>query len=260
MAFAVEDFQDLMALLRANPEWLAELRHLLIDEFWEPLRKDVERLANLVEAGRIESDRRWQENEKRWEENDRQWEANEKRWDANDRQWQANEKRWDANDRQWQANERRWEVNDKHWEAAWQRFDRIDARLGHVEGMSLETQIRATAPGIFGRVLRRGRVVQAGNLDAVLDAADQGLLTDAQWEQLMRLDVLLSGRRGDAEVLIAIEVSSTIDEHDVSRVLERAGLLQTVGYETMAAVVGRTITDEAQEQAASNDVFVRLVA
>lgn len=53
------------------------------------------------------------ENEKRWEENNKRWEQNEKRWEENNKCWEQNEKRWEGNNKRWEQNEKRWEENNK---------------------------------------------------------------------------------------------------------------------------------------------------
>ena len=260
MAFAVEDFQGLMALLRTHPEWLAELRHLLIDEFWQPLREDVQRLAELVEAGRVESDRRWEENDRRWEESGRRFDQVAEQLGLQAHLIEQQEKQALA---QALILEEHTKILRTHTDLLADHstvLHRLETRVGRLDGMALESHVRDKAPGIFGRTLRRARVVLPGNLEPVLEAADRNLLSDAEWEQLMRLDMLLSGRRDCAEVLLAIEVSSAIDGSDVGRAIERAALLRRCGYETMAAVAGNTITDFARERAASHDVLVQLVA
>ncbi len=76
---------------------------------------------------REENNRRWEQNDKRWDENDKRWEQNEKRWEENDKRWKQNEKRWKENDRRWKQNEKRWEENDKRWkqnEKRWQENDK----------------------------------------------------------------------------------------------------------------------------------------
>lgn len=244
MAFVVEDFQQLMALLRANPEWLAELRHLLIDEFWQPLRDQVTELAETVQKGFEESEKRFAEIDKHFEEIRQQFVLVDKRFEQMDKRFEQMDKRF--------------EQMDTRFEQIDRRFDRLETRVGDIEGLSLEAHVRANAPGIFGRIVRRGRVVLPGNLEELLAAADDGRLSDGEWEQLMRLDVLLAGRRDGAEVFLAIEVSSVIDLGDVSRTVKRAALLQRLGFETLSAVVGKRITPAAEQRAAAAGILVHL--
>ena len=49
MAFSVEDFQDLLRLLEARPEWRAELRRLLIPDEVLDLPNALNRLAESVQ-------------------------------------------------------------------------------------------------------------------------------------------------------------------------------------------------------------------
>ena len=44
MAFTVTDFDDFMAVLRAKPEWQAELRHLLVGEELAAINRSIDRL------------------------------------------------------------------------------------------------------------------------------------------------------------------------------------------------------------------------
>ena len=41
---------------------------------------------------REENNKRWDENDKRWEENNRRWDENDKRWEENNKLWVQNEK------------------------------------------------------------------------------------------------------------------------------------------------------------------------
>ncbi len=57
MAFTVTDFDDFMAVLRAKPEWQAELRHLLVAEELAAINRSLERLDGTVEqlAGTVKN-------------------------------------------------------------------------------------------------------------------------------------------------------------------------------------------------------------
>ena len=260
MAFVVEDFQALMALLRANPEWLAELRQVLIGEFWQPLRDEVTALAETVRRGFEESEKRFAEIDKRFAEIDKHFEEIRQQFLLVDKRFEQMDKRFEQMDKRFEQMDKRFEQMDKRFEQMDQRFDRLETRVGDVEGLSLEAHVRANAPGFFGRIVRRSRVVLPGNLEPLLAAADDGRLSDAEWEQLMRLDVLLTGRRDDVDVMLAIEVSAVIDGGDVSRALKRAALLQRVGFETSAAVVGKRITPAGKQRAQAAGVLVHIVA
>ena len=78
---------------------------------------------------RVENNKRWDQNEKRWEENDKRWEQNEKRWEQNDKRWEQNEKRWEENNKRWEQNEKRWEENKKRWEQNEKRWKENDQKL-----------------------------------------------------------------------------------------------------------------------------------
>jgi archaellum component FlaC len=48
VAFTVTDFDDFMAVLRAKPEWQAELRHLLVGEELATINRSIDRLDETV--------------------------------------------------------------------------------------------------------------------------------------------------------------------------------------------------------------------
>ena len=75
-----------------------------------------------------ENDRRWKENQKQWEENDRRWKENQKQWEENDRRWKENQKQWEENDRRWKENQKQWEENDRRWKDSQKRWEENEQR------------------------------------------------------------------------------------------------------------------------------------
>lgn len=76
----------------------------------------IDRILDELQRDREASERKWEEQFKKWEANDKKWEDQAKRWEANDRKWEDQARRWEANDRKWEEQARRWEVNDRKWE------------------------------------------------------------------------------------------------------------------------------------------------
>ena len=50
MSFAVADFTDFLAVLRAHPEWQAELRHILLEDELAEIRRAIEQSRAEFEA------------------------------------------------------------------------------------------------------------------------------------------------------------------------------------------------------------------
>ena len=156
----------------------------------------------------------------------------------------------------------------KNWRAETTlRLDRIEGRLGNLEGAELERRVHSDIVSIASRWLglNRVRIVQSRIVarspefqDAIDDAEEQGLITEDQGYHLGLTDVIISGRRrSDRQpVHVAIEVSRTIGDNDITRARERAQSLSAV-QETPAisVVVGGIIGESQQELADGLGVF-----
>ena len=102
--------------------------------------------------------------------------------------------------------------------------------IGALKGRMLEQTYRDKAGAYFGPLLRRMRQVEPHTLEDTLEDR----LTAGEFRDVLRLDLLVSGeprRHSDAaEIWLAVEVSSVIDQHDVDRAERRAILLRKAGY------------------------------
>ena len=156
----------------------------------------------------------------------------------------------------------------KDWRAeTTQRLDRIEGRLGNLEGAELERRVHSDIVSIASRWLdlNRVRIVQSRIVarppefqDAIDDAEEQGLITADQGYHLGLTDVIISGRRrSDGQpVHVAIEVSRTIGDNDITRASERSQSLSAVqGSPAVSVVVGGIIGESQQELADGLGVF-----
>ena len=156
----------------------------------------------------------------------------------------------------------------KDWRAeTTQRLDRIEGRLGNLEGAELERRVHGDIVSIASRWLdlNRVRIVQSRIVarspefqDAIDDAEEQGLITADQGYHLGLTDVIISGRRRNNRQLvhIAIEVSRTIGDNDITRASERSQSLSAVqGSPAVSVVVGGIIGESQQELADGLGVF-----
>ena len=123
------------------------------------------------------------------------------------------------------------------------------ADIGKLKGWALESEYVNKAPAVFGTWLRRVRVVLPGSLDAATEDRLLARLTDAEFQEVLRLDVALRGRLKHAaehpEVYLAVEVSGVIDRGDVERAQRRAGLLRKAGLVAVPVVAGEEVTEGA---------------
>ena len=145
---------------------------------------------------------------------------------------------------------------------------RLQGDVGRLNGAELEREVHANIVNIAGRRLglNRVRVLQSKIVirspelqDAIDDAEEQGLITEAQGSHLEQTDVILAARRkSDREAVhVAVEISSLIGERDISRARERADTLAIVrGTPAIPAVVGGSIEPPQQALADRQGVSV----
>jgi uncharacterized coiled-coil protein SlyX len=155
-------------------------------------------------------------------------------------------------------------------EVAGERLSRVEAaimelatvqkfheeRLARLQGHFLEAMYRDKCGAHFGPLLRRARVVPTQSIEDDLEAA----LSAREMDDVCRLDLLIAGqprRRPDAaEVWLAVEVSATVDRHDVARAIDRSALLRRAGMIALPVVAGEDITRGAEAAAGREQVVV----
>jgi hypothetical protein len=228
MALTVTDLQDLIRLLDEHPDWKLALRQRLIDDDLARLPALAVEIADLVRA----SESRLARLEELVQQNTAILQQNGERLDAIDKRLVMLET----------------------------RMDRNEARLRHMDGRLLEMDYRNKAYAYFGRRLRKVRVLSLDDVPGLLDAYDSGRITHEQWRQLARLDAIISGvphgAPADQQVLIALEASVTIDDHDIDRAAAGATVLTNLGYAAIGAVGAESIREADSLLAASRGVAV----
>ena len=143
------------------------------------------------------------------------------------------------------------------------RLDHHDVQLARLIGDEAERRVQRNAPGYFGHLLRRIRVIAPSELaDTIDDAIESGSLDDHDRVQLMTLDVPVRGldRRTGERTYLAVEVSAGIGRHDIERAVSRAGLLERLtGQPARPVVAGYSIAPAYHYMAAEQGVTVTVV-
>ncbi len=137
---------------------------------------------------------------------------------------------------------------------------RMEGRLGSVEGELSEMSWRARYAGRFGELIYDARLVDPRELTLFSQAFRSGAITDQAALAVRKLDLIIEGTRGrgaDArEVVLAVEVSITIDDSDVERALSRSEILRGLGYDAVPVVAGSAISPRLRESAEASGVEV----
>ena len=160
-------------------------------------------------------------------------------------------------------------IDMKGWRAETTlRLDRIEGRLGNLEGAEAERRVHSDIVNIASRRLglTRARIIQSWIVarspefqELINDAEDQNVITEEQGDHLERADVILSARRrSDRQAVHAVaEVSINVADYDITRARERADTLAAImGTPALALTVGGSIGLVQQELADSLGVEV----
>jgi len=132
----------------------------------------------------------------------------------------------------------------------------LSSDVARLKGFYLEMNYREKASAYFGSRLRSIRVMVPTDIEDLLEQ----YLTPKEIEDLVQLDLIVSGRLRyhpqRPEVMLALEISATVDRDDIRRARERALLLRKAGLPAVPAVAGAYVPPEAREIARAERVVV----
>ena len=143
------------------------------------------------------------------------------------------------------------------------RVDNLTNQVSDLQGFSLEFRIQGKIQSLLHRRLKfRGAQILkslsappgASFYNFLQNAVDQNRITDDDVGQLLSADLLLRARLPDSteQVHVAVEVSRTVGNDDITRARERADLLAAAaGTQGRAVVIGTIIPEPQRERAAA---------
>ncbi len=137
--------------------------------------------------------------------------------------------------------------------------ERLKQDVAYLKGSDFERTIRERAPAYLGRLIRRCRTVSFEAVAEWLeDAVDRGVISEEEKNEALLVDLVARGRvRSGREVVLAVEASVKVDVEDVERASKRAEVLRRgLEAEVIGVVIGRERTERAEEKAEELDVVV----
>jgi hypothetical protein len=141
------------------------------------------------------------------------------------------------------------------------RLDRVEGHLGNLEGQVLELRYDKNLKNWLGKWFWPIDVY-LDDLPQVRDAVSRGKISQSEADALRHLDLIARGKPvslvGAPAILVAIDVSYTVNIDDVARAEQRAETLRRAGYDTRALVGGYRATDDAEQLAQRLDVILDL--
>ncbi|MFN8618546.1 MAG: hypothetical protein U0837_15770 [Dehalococcoidia bacterium] len=285
MSFTVDDFQDLMKLLSDHPEWRAQLRPVVLGEeilavpsHMDRVEATLDRLSGHVEVLTVRLDRLTEHVDDLTVRLDRLTERvdqlTERMDDLTVRLDRLTERVDDLAVRLDRLTERvddltvrldhlteRVEALTAALQAVAQRMDKMDGRMGNMEGTMLEWKFERNLGNWLREWVRRPRKVFTDDLTKLDDAVAAGQIADVEVSQVAWSDALVRALDLDTqqEVVLSIELSTTVNEDDVERASFRAGILRRAGYDGRSFVAGHGISKQAQQLAGATGTTVVLV-
>ena len=230
MAFTVNDFRDLLEIIRTMPEWKEALRRELLGEEILSLPALIRDLLKVIE----EMNKRLY----RVEQDVEVLKADVEVLKADVEVLKADVGVLKADV----------EVLKADVEVLKADVGVLKTDVATLKGDSLERKYRERPFVYFRRILRKPKLLSDSELDDLLSQAQaDGVLNDAEVEEISRLDAVVRGRRisDDRAAYLAVEVSVTIDARDVARAVQRAKLLEKIpGVVALPVVAGEKLTPE----------------
>lgn len=137
-----------------------------------------------------------------------------------------------------------------------QQVSRLTGHVGELRGDMVERRYRDRAHAYLSAVARRIRPMPLDELDDLLDdAVDQQAISKSEADEVRFADAVVQGLRHSERVVMVVEASAVVDQHDVERAHRRADVLTRAGAPAMAVAAGERFTGEASDRAANLDVW-----
>lgn len=280
MVFQREDYNQFIGLLQKNPDWIPELRNLLLSQDFLALPEIVRTLVEtqqkteLAIQNLIQAQERTESRLERLEQAQERTEARLDHLEAIVERLAQAQERTEARlnhleaivERLAQAQERtEYRLNHleeiverlaKAQEHSEQKLNQLDNQVASLRGQALEQKYCQRAAAYFGRLLKKVRVISS----EVLAESLEELLSPEEFQDALLIDLVVQGRprntEESSEIWLAIEVSTVIDRNDVIRSRRRADLIQRQGIPTLAVVAGEDLTEGGEAQASREKVAV----
>ena len=261
MPFTVNDLQDLTRILIERPEWLSEVRRIVLTNELLTLPALVQELAEIQRRTELELAEQRQRTEAELAELRQRVEAEltelRRYVDARFAELADAQRRIEIElaELRRRTDERFAQLAESQLRIQEQLLG-IKDELGDLRGRQLELEYRIKVAAFFGGWLRKPAVVEISEIWDQLEAH----LDEIEMRRLTAVDLIVRGqlpkKRGGAEVWLAVEVSNVVDLNDVERAIERAALLRRAGLLAVPVVGGKRFTRGAAASVAERRVVM----
>ena len=249
----------------------AELREFIAEQRqWNEEQREINARAEARMDALTTELREFIAEQRQWNEEQRQWNERQQQW--NEEQKKTNEAifarldRMEADIQEIKADIKRLDANSQEMRAD---IDEMKGDLSQLKGRQAERDthrnivnlLQGNHPGLRRIVILKSDLIPfATELnDSIDDAEDDGLITADERKALRAVDLVVRAIDRDSRetVYFAVEVSRTINNHDVTRAADRAEILaRIVQAQGVGAVVGGSVIPQAVQRAQERGVSV----
>jgi cell division protein FtsB len=136
----------------------------------------------------------------------------------------------------------------------------LKGEFGRFKGKDFERTIKDKHYAYFGKLLRKTKLVQFEEILQIIDDAEEkGLIKEEQRDSLLNLDIIVKGQIKSTQkpVVLAVEISYSLYEDDIERAIERAQILaQILHEEVIPTVVTAEVREDVEKLADDKGVFL----
>lgn len=224
--------EDLLRVLRENPEWKEAVRREILTEELLNLPARFDRFAASTEQFQSETQQAIGEL--------RQFHENQLEFNEDQRQFNADTKEFIADQRRFNEDQRQFNARvEGFMERTDARFDRIEDDISNMRGEYARNSAIREADFIAENMgFQLVRVLTWDDLRDLLRTADTTGIPTSQLQSFRRADLVIETvDAGGATNYIAVEVSNSADERDTRRAIRNAGFLtRFTGHSALAAI------------------------
>ena len=261
MPFTVEDFRDLVQLLEERPQWRAEVRRLVLsDEYLAVPEQIAELQRQTAELQRQTGELQRQTAELRRETTELGRKSEQLRLEVAELRRDMERRFNDVDERIDRLQGDVGQLKDNMGQLK-DDMGQLRGDVAQLKGNDLERRYRERAYSYFGRLIRKGRIIEPQKLYEMLDEAiERGVLSQRDRDQVGLADLVMRGRwiADGRQVMVLAEISALVDLNDVQRAVDRAALLAKTGLPVVPVVAGASVTERAADMARSRKVWQML--
>ncbi len=291
--------EEFLEMLRKDPELRERAREVIVAADWERVDRALERMAAEIAAFAAETRARISELEQttntrfdeltgrfeelreemnerfvatdekfdalrkemgeRFEQVDERFEQVDGRFEQVDGRFEQVDGRFEQMDRRFEQMDRRFEQVDERFERIEERLNKVEGELGNLSGRQIEDRLSHEPGKYLGRRYRRVKKLAIYELPEMEQAVEEGVLSEAEYEDVLRSDVVVRAMPREAsaaERVVVVEASKVVDRGDVERARRRAAALARVWPGAEGLVFGYGITEGAKALAEASGVTV----